>query len=66
MTNKTRSFIIAIGAMSAAWIATQLVPWQTVSKACLAGVVAGLVVTILMYTVPRKPETKPGHLEAID
>ena len=59
MTNNTRSVLIAILAMSAAWLATRLVPWHTLPKACLAGLVAGTVMTVLMYTLPREPDGKP-------
>jgi uncharacterized membrane protein len=62
MTNRTRSVLIAILGMSAAWLATTLVSWHTLPKACLAGAVAGTVVTVLMFTLPRNKEgkTKPS------
>ena len=66
MTDKTRSILIATFAMSAAWLATRLVTWHTVPKACLAGAVAGTVVTILMFILPRNPDNKPKRLVEID
>jgi hypothetical protein len=59
MTNRTRSALIAILAMSVAWLATQIVPWRTLPKGCLAGLVAGTVVTVLMFVLPREQEGKP-------
>ena len=59
MTNRTRSVLIAILAMSAAWLATTLVPWHTLPKACLAGAVAGTIVTVLMFALPREKDGKP-------
>lgn len=56
MTNKTRSFLVAVCAILAAGLATQLVPWHTLPKACLAGAVAGMVVTVLMFILPMKPD----------
>jgi len=59
MTNKTRSVLVAVCAISSAGLATQLVPWHTLPKACLAGAVAGMVVTVLMFTLPMKPDNTP-------
>ena len=54
MNKTTRSVVSAIVALSAAGLASQLVSWQTIPKACLAGGVAGIVMAILLVVLPVK------------
>jgi hypothetical protein len=58
MNKKTKSVVAVIIAMSAAGLATQLVSWHTFPKACLAAGVAGIVMAILLFTVPNEKEVK--------
>lgn len=59
MTNETRSVLIAVFAIVVAGLTTQLIPWHTLPKACLVGAVAGTIVTVLMFILPRKPDPSP-------
>ena len=54
MNKRTRSMVAGIVAMSAAGLVTQLVSWHTLPKACLAAAVAGIVMALLVFTLPAK------------
>ncbi len=54
MNPRVVGIVAGLSGILAAYIATQLITWQTAPKALLAVVVCGLVMYVLMLVLPRK------------